>query len=25
VYDLDYTAVQVGNADKFSGGWNSDF
>jgi putative DNA primase/helicase len=22
VYDLDYTKVEVGNADKFSGGWN---
>jgi len=25
VYDLDYTAVEVGNAEKFSGGWNNDF
>lgn len=25
VYDLDYTPVEVGNADKFSGGWNKDY
>ena len=25
VYDLDYTKVEVGNADKFSGGWTKDF
>ncbi len=25
VYDLDYTKVEVGNADKYSGGWSNDF
>jgi putative DNA primase/helicase len=25
VYDLDYTKVEVGNADKFSGTWSKDF
>ena len=25
VYDLDYTKVEVGNADKFSGAWSKDF
>ena len=25
VYDLDYTKVEVGNADKFSGAWSQDF
>ena len=25
VYDLDYTKVEVGNADKFSGSWGGDF
>jgi hypothetical protein len=25
VYDLEYTKVEVGNADKFSGAWKDEF